>query len=145
MAALEGAPASQSGKHKNESRRGLNMAKQRGKELVIGAVIGGILGAVTALLFAPKSGRELRADIADQYHQISDKTQQIASDVSQKTTGIVKNVGNHTSEWIGKAKEAASHALGEVRSRRTSGKIEDVQEAEKALQAEENENIVGIV
>ncbi|WP_193394523.1 YtxH domain-containing protein, partial [Paenibacillus sp. A3] len=35
-------------------------AEKRNKDLLVGAVIGGVLGAVTALLFAPKSGRELR-------------------------------------------------------------------------------------
>jgi gas vesicle protein len=33
------------------------------KGLMMGFFVGGIVGAVVALLYAPKSGRELRSDI----------------------------------------------------------------------------------
>lgn len=42
----------------------------------IGAIIGGLIGAITALLLAPASGAELRA-------QISDRAKNIAADVRQ--------------------------------------------------------------
>ncbi len=42
----------------------------------VGALVGGLIGAITALLLAPSSGRELRA-------QISDRAQNIAADVRQ--------------------------------------------------------------
>jgi gas vesicle protein len=38
-----------------------------------GALIGGAIGAITALVFAPKSGRELRRDIADRSAELYDK------------------------------------------------------------------------
>src|SRR5699024_2131189 len=34
-----------------------------GKDLIVGAIIGSVVGATVDLLFAPKSGRELREDI----------------------------------------------------------------------------------
>lgn len=42
----------------------------------VGTLVGGLIGAITALLFAPSSGRELRT-------QISDRAQNIAADVRQ--------------------------------------------------------------
>ncbi len=47
------------------------------KGFLIGAVVGGAVGAVVALLFAPKSGRELRRDIADRTEEVVDKAQQM--------------------------------------------------------------------
>lgn len=34
------------------------------KELVVGGIIGGVVGAFVALLFAPKSGEEIRKDLS---------------------------------------------------------------------------------
>jgi gas vesicle protein len=51
-----------------------------GKGFLLGAVIGGAVGAVVALLFAPKSGRELRQDIADKGEELYNK----ASDLLNK-------------------------------------------------------------
>lgn len=47
------------------------------KGFLIGAVVGGAVGAVVALLFAPKSGRELRRDIAERTEEVVDKAQQM--------------------------------------------------------------------
>jgi gas vesicle protein len=43
---------------------------------LIGAIIGGLTGAVLALLFAPESGEELRT-------KIQDRTQNFAADIRQ--------------------------------------------------------------
>ena len=43
------------------------------KSFLMGALIGGAVGAITALLFAPKSGRELRRDIVDTSTEMYDK------------------------------------------------------------------------
>lgn len=92
--------------------------EKKGKDLLIGAVVGTVLGAVTALLFAPKSGRELRADIADGVQTVAEKTTQVAGTVadkskqlagaiSEKTQHTAQVIGKHTSEWADKAKETA--------------------------------------
>jgi gas vesicle protein len=41
---------------------------------LLGAIIGGILGSATGLLFAPKRGEDLRHEIADRYHQLNNMT-----------------------------------------------------------------------
>jgi gas vesicle protein len=97
-----------------------------GKDFIIGAVVGGLLGAMAALLLAPKSGRELRQDITEQYGTISEKTQQIANTVSEKTQQIASTVGEktasiaktastHTTEWVDKAKDVAGSVIDEVK------------------------------
>ena len=67
---------------------------------VLTAFIGGALaGAVTALLLAPKSGRETRQQIADTWTQGRDYTKRIPS--------AVKDAG-------GAAKEAFSKAMDQA-------------------------------
>jgi gas vesicle protein len=112
--------------------------KVDGKDFLIGAIVGGVLGAMAALLMAPKSGRELRKDISEQYETISektqqiastvgDKTQQIANTVSEKTQQIASTVGEKTAtiaktataattEWVDKAKDVAGTVIDEVKS-----------------------------
>lgn len=69
--------------------------KKEIKGFAWGTMVGGVVGAVTALLLAPKSGRELRADISGQ---------------CQKANSVA-------SEWIGKAKETAEKIGDEVKNR----------------------------
>jgi gas vesicle protein len=97
--------------------------KVDGKDFIIGAVVGGLLGAMTALLLAPKSGRELRKDIAEGYETISDKTHEIVSTVSDKTSAIAKTAAAQTSEWVDKAKEVAGTVVGEVKTWRDKSKL----------------------
>jgi len=49
---------------------------RRAFSFFIGALMGGVIGAAAALLFAPSSGEELRA-------QINERTQVITSDIRQ--------------------------------------------------------------
>lgn len=101
------------------------MARKSGGMLT-GAVIGGIVGAAAALLFAPKKGSELRQDIADKSRQLKDKTQAVMQNVSEKAqdiaqqasdkaqrfafnvTGNAKAVGDKMSELGDKAKSAVA-------------------------------------
>jgi gas vesicle protein len=64
----------------------------KGKGFVTGAVVGSLLGAVTALLFAPKPGKELRADITEQAKVVGEKTGDIASTVKTHATELVDKV-----------------------------------------------------
>jgi gas vesicle protein len=91
------------------------MMQRNGKTFVIGAVVGGVLGAVTALLLAPKSGKELRADISEQ-----------AGAIGEKTTKAVKAVGVQASEWAGKAKGAGVSVINSVKTWRSGNGDTDV-------------------
>ena len=63
------------------------------KGLILGAIIGATAGAITALLFAPKSGKELRQDIAT------------------KSGEIYENVGEHTKNVVSASKEKAQEII----------------------------------
>lgn len=82
--------------------------KNSGKNFLIGAVVGGVLGAITALVLAPKPGKELREDISQQVDKISGKTVELAGIVSDKTTELAKVVGVQSVELAGKAREVAT-------------------------------------
>lgn len=50
------------------------------KSLMVGMLFGAIAGAIAGILFAPKSGKETRADIGRYLNEIKDK---IADDLSK--------------------------------------------------------------
>jgi gas vesicle protein len=86
-----------------------------GKDFLLGAVVGAALGAITALLLAPKSGKELRGDIAHQYHNVSEKTQEIAGvvknkslELAEKAKEVAATVTNDIKQWRDSRKEAAT-------------------------------------
>jgi len=81
-----------------------------------GAIIGGVIGAVAALLLAPKSGRELRSDICDRYSTVQDRTKQLLSDATSKTQEIAKQVGQQASDMADKTRSALTAAKDEVQS-----------------------------
>ena len=77
--------------------------KSYSKGLLIGALLGGAAGAIAALLLAPKSGRELRRDIADRTEDVVDKAQQMFGNATNGfEDGIddVVNEGRLASERI---------------------------------------------
>lgn len=63
-----------------------------GKSFLLGAVIGAVAGSVTALLLAPKPGKELRKDIADGARTVADKTQAAAEKVGEQSTELFSRV-----------------------------------------------------
>ena len=46
------------------------------KNFILGALVGSIAGAVTALLLTPKSGKELRSDLNEQVEVLKEKSVQ---------------------------------------------------------------------
>jgi gas vesicle protein len=90
------------------------------KSFLYGALAGGILGSVTALLLAPKSGSELRKDIADGTRQVGERTAEFAGQVGQTTTRFAKQVGSGVTTFAGRTKETAESMIGSVRSWRVN-------------------------
>lgn len=79
--------------------------------MLIGTLIGGAIGAVTALLFAPKSGVELRADIAKKSNELYDNALDIYGDVERNLNRVVINTVNQGKE---KAEGIVSTARNEA-------------------------------
>ena len=76
-------------------------------------LIGGGIGAIIALLFAPKSGSELRGDIADVTRKGIDKTREGARYVGDKAGEYYGTVREKAGEWTGTVRDAATQKRGQ--------------------------------
>ncbi len=75
-----------------ERKGEIRAMKEKNKSLLWGALIGSVVGSVTALLLAPKSGKELRQDIAEGARTIGTKTQEFAGKVSEQGVTLIERV-----------------------------------------------------
>ena len=102
-------------------------------------IIGGGIGAVLALLFAPKSGQELRGDIADVTRKGLEKGKDAAVVVGEKAGDYYEVTRDKASELYqtaqGKAGELAEKARGAVSS--GSNPLSDALEAGKQAYQDE--------
>jgi gas vesicle protein len=70
--------------------------------------IGATLGAVAALLFAPKSGRELREDLADATRKGVDRARETGSQLSTRAGEYYESASTRAGELATGVREAAS-------------------------------------
>src|SRR5947209_13935774 len=71
-------------------------------------VIGAPVGAVVALLFAPKSGRELREDLADATRKGVDRARETSTQLSAKAGEYYDAASARAGELAASAREAAA-------------------------------------
>ncbi|ADU29936.1 YtxH domain-containing protein [Evansella cellulosilytica] len=119
------------------------MSKIDTKDFLIGAVVGGIIGAATAMLYAPKSGKELRSDInekavsaknktielkntavekgseygqlaKDQWERLSDKTQQFKEKATSTGEEVSEDVKSVIKSGVEDGKELAQEVVNEI-------------------------------
>lgn len=125
--------------------------KQTNRQFWLGALVGGIVGGVTALLFAPKPGRELRQDIADGAKHATEKTQLLASQFGDKTGELIEAAKEKTielkrsiHEWRQGRTEDEDEERAEVASIRIEADVQDAQcEAGETDEANEAEDRLG--
>ena len=77
------------------------------KGLIVGSLVGGLAGAITALLLAPKSGKELREDLAYKSGELYDKATDFISGISED---VGESVGNSVNEGRQKAQRIVDTA-----------------------------------
>jgi len=70
--------------------------------------VGATLGAVVALLLAPKSGRELREDLADATRKGVDRARETGSQLSTRAGEYYETATSRAGELAATAREAAS-------------------------------------
>ena len=73
--------------------------------------VGGGIGAILALLFAPKAGQEFRADIADATRKGLDKTEEIAGQLSEKAQTVYEDTKTEAGEIYDSAKQKIASAV----------------------------------
>jgi gas vesicle protein len=106
-------------------------------------LIGAGIGATVALLFAPKSGRELRGDIADasrksidytteQARRISEKAQDVYGQASQKAQDLYGQTAQKAQELIDVGKETVAAKREQLQAAIDAGKGAYAEEKDRA-------------
>jgi gas vesicle protein len=78
--------------------------KMSANEFLVGAAVGSLLGGVSALLMAPKTGKRLRQDINDVYCDMTERTSDAAEQVSKKGKALAKSMSCQSHDLADKAK-----------------------------------------
>jgi gas vesicle protein len=102
-------------------------------------LIGGGIGAILALLFAPKSGEELRNDIADATRKGMDRSREAATQIGNRAGEYYEATRERASEFYGTAAEKAAEAAASARevASRQVGSVSAAIEAGKKAYVEE--------
>jgi gas vesicle protein len=113
-----------------------------GKGLLIGFLTGAAVGSIVALLFAPKSGKELREDIktksqdfiedADQYIvKAKDKASQLINEGKKKSEKLVAETKEKVDTLLGEAERILTEAKDKAGSVAHQGKEKIEKESER--------------
>jgi gas vesicle protein len=105
-------------------------------------LIGGGIGAILALLFAPKAGHELRGDIADVTRKGIDKSRETATQLGtrageyyeatrERAGGLYSSAADKAGEVAGAAREAVSRKGGQFSAALEAGKQAYTEEKRK--------------
>ncbi|MGN8645834.1 YtxH domain-containing protein [Gracilibacillus sp. HCP3S3_G5_1] len=137
----------------NQNEEGQNI---NSKDFLIGSLIGGIVGASLALIFAPKSGKELRSDLNQGAHYVKDRANEW-KDVAYEKGSDWSNYAKEQSQQLGQAVSEKSQDLTN-KLKETSATIQEkiskdedpekaaeevaqaIEEAAKAVEEENNTN-----
>ncbi|MEK3991514.1 YtxH domain-containing protein [Robertmurraya sp. FSL R5-0851] len=92
-----------------ENRQNVNETSSS-KEFLMGAIIGGLVGAATALFLAPKSGKEMRTELNTQAESLKGKTSQLYDVAKTKSTELAE-VAKVKSSSIGQAVSKQSNDM----------------------------------
>ena len=102
-------------------------------------LIGGGIGAVIALLFAPKSGHELRGDIADATRKGIDRSREAAQQLGDRAGEYYEATRGRAAELYSQASEKVSDVAQSARdaaSRQTGTLTAAIDAGKKAYQEE---------
>ena len=84
------------------------------KGLVIGLLAGGVVGAITALLYAPKSGKELRSDLKQKANDIAEGASEYVKSARARSTDSVSRAKSTADDLTSDVKEQAGHILDDA-------------------------------
>jgi gas vesicle protein len=96
----------------NKGKKGeFNMAEHEKPQghFFMGLLIGGALGALAGIFFAPESGKELRSDIKEKGSEVLKDAKEIYADTSTKAKEIIEEAKHQAKEL---KKEADRHLSG---------------------------------
>jgi gas vesicle protein len=84
---------------------------------LVGFIVGGLTGAVVALLFAPQSGEETRALIKDKSIELRDRAASSAEEVMARAEAAAAEARARAEELTREARARATEFANEVRER----------------------------
>src|SRR4029434_9773255 len=102
-------------------------------------LIGGGIGAILALLFAPKSGQELRGDIAEATRKGIDRSREAAQQLGDRAGEYYESTRDRAAELYSTASEKGgevSRTARETASRQTGTVAAAIDAGKKAYQEE---------
>jgi len=105
-----------------------------------GALIGGLIGAAAALLFAPKPGNELRGDLNEKLSLVTDKTKEVACAMGDKASEIAKTVSTKSTDVANIVVEGTSNIVETVKSS-VSDVSEEIANASNAIKDSSTEAV----
>jgi gas vesicle protein len=94
-----------------------------GKGFLTGLLAGGIIGAAIALLYAPSSGRELRAQIRVKKDELIDDTSEYLQIAKTKATELINEGKKKSEELIIDAKKKAGSLIDDANSILSEAKV----------------------
>lgn len=98
---------------------------------LVGFIVGGLTGAVVALLFAPQSGEETRALIRDKSIELRDKASMTAEQALAKAEAAAAEARARADELARELKARGETVVSEVKAR-GKGVVEAVRKGKKS-------------
>ncbi len=98
---------------------------------LVGFIVGGLSGAVVALLFAPQTGEETRALIKDKSIELRDKAQMTAEEAVARAEAAAAEARDRADEMAKQLRERSQQMMEDVRER-SKGVMDDVRERGKS-------------
>jgi gas vesicle protein len=86
------------------------MSRNQNVTTIVSFILGAGVGAVAALLFAPKAGDELRSDIAEGVREGIDEVRTKGRDLKQKAQKVVELAKDQAQEVLEAGENAYSRA-----------------------------------
>jgi gas vesicle protein len=113
------------------------MLEEKGatKGFLLGVLAGGVAGGLIALLYAPKSGRELRQDIGKKKDELIGDAEEYIDIAKSKASDIIASSKKKADELICEAKNKAEYITKGAEKMYTQGKELVVDEAAKLKDA----------
>ncbi len=84
----------------NHTKDEMYAAEEGGAGFLSGLLVGGVIGAVAAVLLAPNSGRATREQLREKGYEIRDRIQQATSDLQGQARTVTEDVKEKAQTFV---------------------------------------------
>lgn len=102
---------------------------------LVGFIVGGLSGAVVALLFAPQTGEETRALIKDKSIELRDRAQQSTEEALARAEAAAQEARARADELARQLRERGQQVYSDVRDRSQEVMSDVVERGKSAVDA----------